>query len=206
MAKTDSETEKLSTIKTASETEKLSTAKTDSQAKGFSPTEESSTAKDYPSTEAEIKYKDIIHRSWPADPSIYRKHPKMSLQDRAKIFAPFAALRGHSDRLFEETGRLLRTTRAALSEEESAILSGKLLQVRKGMKVTVLYFEPDSSDEETGYYISLTGTVSELDTIFHSIKINTGEMTEKGELQQSIRFDDLMDIRLHPVSDDSSLS
>ncbi|MBR6318005.1 MAG: hypothetical protein IKR75_06225 [Fibrobacter sp.] len=27
------------------------------------------------------------------------KHPRMSMQDRAKIFAPFAALRGHSTAL-----------------------------------------------------------------------------------------------------------
>lgn len=155
-------------------------------------------------TEAEEKYKDIIHRSWPADPSVYRRHPKMSLQDRAKIFAPFAALKGHSDRLFEETDRLLRSARITLSEEESAILSDKLLQVKKGMNITVLYFEPDASDEGTGYYISLSGTVSELDNLFHSIKISTGEMGEKGEIHQIIRFEDLADIRLPYVSGEDS--
>ncbi|MCD7884067.1 MAG: hypothetical protein LUI87_10275 [Lachnospiraceae bacterium] len=170
--------------------------KTTTQAAIFSATEKSSAAAGGSETEAEEKYRDIIHCSWPADPSVYRRHPKMSLQDRAKIFAPFAALRGHSDRLFEETGRLLRSARITLSEEESAILSDKLLQVRKGMNITVLYFEPDSSGDGTGYYISLSGTVSELDNLFHSIKISTGEMGEKGEIHQVIRFEDLADIRL----------
>lgn len=188
----------------SSSTGEFSTAENLPKAKKDPAAEAAAVIKENPVTEAEEKYKDIIHRSWPADPSIYRKHPQMSLQDRAKIFAPFAALRGHSDRLFEETGKLLRTARAVLSEEEAAILSGKLQQIKKGIKVTVLYFEPDASSEGTGYYISLTGTVSELDTISRLIRINTGERNEKGEIQQTIHFDDLMDISLHPISSDGS--
>ncbi len=158
-------------------------------------------------TEAEEKYKDIIHQTWPTDPSIYRRHPKMPLQDRAKIFAPFAALRGHSDRLSEETGKLLRSNRIELSEEEAAILSDKLLHVKRGMTVTVIYFESDnadsmgSEDRNIGYYISLTGTVAEMDAIFRFLKINTGETSDKGEVVKPIKFDDLLDVTGEDIDD-----
>ena len=38
-------------------------------------------------------YDDIIHLEHPAS----RKHPRMSLQERAAQFAPFAALRGYDE-------------------------------------------------------------------------------------------------------------
>ncbi|MCD8069164.1 MAG: YolD-like family protein [Lachnospiraceae bacterium] len=158
-------------------------------------------------TEAEEKYKDIIHKTWPADPSIYRKHPKMPLQDRAKIFAPFAALRGHSDRLSEETAKQLRSNRTELSEEEAAVLSDKLLQVKKGMVVTVTYFELDSDDSmdgesgNIGCYISLTGTVAEIDAVFRFIKINTGEESDNGETMKTVKFDDLLNVTGKDIMD-----
>ena len=38
------------------------------------------------------RYNEIIHLSRPAS-----KHPHMSQADRAKIFSPFAALKGHME-------------------------------------------------------------------------------------------------------------
>lgn len=45
------------------------------------------------------KYADILDKSRPDSPESRRKHPRMSLQSRAKIFSPFAPLR---DREIEE--------------------------------------------------------------------------------------------------------
>lgn len=42
------------------------------------------------------KYDDIIHLPYPF-PGKKRKHPPMDILDRSKIFAPFAALKGHED-------------------------------------------------------------------------------------------------------------
>ncbi len=50
-------------------------------------------------------FDEIIDMDRPWQPETLKKHPKMSPQDRAKIFAPFAALRGHSERLGEEAGK-----------------------------------------------------------------------------------------------------
>ena len=48
------------------------------------------------------KYADILHLERP-EPSA--KHPRMSVANRAKIFSPFAALRGFDDELAEEAHR-----------------------------------------------------------------------------------------------------
>ncbi|MCD8398525.1 MAG: hypothetical protein LUD12_15340 [Lachnospiraceae bacterium] len=155
-------------------------------------------------TTSEEKYKDIINKRWPADPAIYRRHPKMPLADRAKIFAPFAALRGHSDRLGEEAGKLLLTARVELSEEEAEILSGKLAQVKPGMDVTVIYFKPDPSDNDTGSYVSLSGKVSRFDPSYQNIRIATGIQGEKGELIREIHFSDLADVQGAGIIDASA--
>ena len=45
-------------------------------------------------------YRDIIGLPYPQnDWNFLMKHPRMSMTDRAKIFHPFAALRGHSEAL-----------------------------------------------------------------------------------------------------------
>ncbi|MCD8068696.1 MAG: YolD-like family protein [Lachnospiraceae bacterium] len=139
-------------------------------------------------------YEDIIdmERPWPMD--TLRKHPKMSPQDRAKIFAPFAALRGHSERLGEEDVKLMRSKRTELSEDEAAMLSDKLLQVKKGMTVTVEYFQPDNENGEIGYDVTATGTVTNIDVVYRILKIDTGRKNEKGAVDDVIKFDDLLDV------------
>lgn len=49
------------------------------------------------------KYADILELERPQNEESLRKHPRMSLQNRAKIFSPFAALRGYDDQLAEAT-------------------------------------------------------------------------------------------------------
>ena len=45
-------------------------------------------------------YKDIIDLPYPRDDwNFLMKHPRMNVEDRAKIFHPFAALRGHAEAL-----------------------------------------------------------------------------------------------------------
>ena len=49
--------------------------------------------------EAARKYADILDKSRPDSEESCRRHPRMSLQNRAKIFSPFAALRGYDEQL-----------------------------------------------------------------------------------------------------------
>ena len=46
-----------------------------------------------------FEYDDIINLEYPLKTSDRVKHPRMDAQDRAKIFAPFAALSGHAGEL-----------------------------------------------------------------------------------------------------------
>ena len=48
------------------------------------------------------KYQDILETKWPPK---QRFHPQMNLQERAKIFLPFAALKGFEEAI-EEKRRL----------------------------------------------------------------------------------------------------
>ena len=49
------------------------------------------------------KYADIIGMERPQTAESLRRHPRMTLQNRAKIFSPFAALRGYEEQLAEES-------------------------------------------------------------------------------------------------------
>lgn len=49
---------------------------------------------------AQDSYSDIINLPYPRDDwNFLMKHPRMNVEDRAKIFHPFAALRGHAEAL-----------------------------------------------------------------------------------------------------------
>ena len=51
-------------------------------------------------------YSDIIDLPYPRDDwNFLMKHPRMSMESRAKIFHPFAALRGHAEALDETAER-----------------------------------------------------------------------------------------------------
>ena len=54
------------------------------------------------------KYGDIIEMERPQTEESLRKHPRMTLQNRAKIFSPFAALRGYDEQLAAEKQRTER--------------------------------------------------------------------------------------------------
>ena len=59
-----------------------------------------------------FEYEDIVNLKYPLETSDRIKHPRMDLQDRAKIFAPFAALKGHDkeldDRKYDEYDEIER--------------------------------------------------------------------------------------------------
>ena len=117
------------------------------------------------------KYADILHLERP-EPSV--KHPRMSVPNRAKIFSPFAALRGFDDGLAEEGAQTLRVPKAELSEEEKSALSARLAGLRRGVTVTVRYFVPDllcQPGQPVGCYQTVTGTVQALDLIAKTLRL-----------------------------------
>ncbi len=117
------------------------------------------------------KYADILYTERP-EPSA--AHPRMPLASRAKIFSPFAALRGFDDELAEEGGQALRVEKAGLSDEEQAALSARLAGLARESTVTVRYFVPDRlapSDPPLGRYATVTGTVQSVDPVSRTLRL-----------------------------------
>ena len=139
------------------------------------------------------KYADILHHSRPEPPV---KHPRMALSNRAKIFSPFAALRGFDDEISSEGASKLLVKKVELSDEEKNTLSDKLLQVKKGMTVVVRYFV--RATENTGKYMSLTGTVVMIDPVYRELRImQDGTAKAIGiekDLPTIIPFDDIIEL------------
>ena len=112
------------------------------------------------------KYGDILEMERPQTEESLRKHPRMTLQNRAKIFSPFSPLRGYDEQLAAEKQRTERVTKRILTEEEMSALSDRLMQVTKGMTITVRYFKEDTAHPEVpavGNYITLTGKADRID-------------------------------------------
>lgn len=81
------------------------------------------------------------------------KRTKMSIEDRAKQFAPFSPLRGLHEAL-KQMERVV-VPKAELSEERAEELNRVLLHIEKGDMVTAVYY----SD---GEYVKITGKVARL--------------------------------------------
>ena len=117
------------------------------------------------------KYGDIIEMERPRTEESLRKHPRMTLQNRAKIFSPFSPLRGYDEQLAAEKQRV---TKRILTEEEMSALSDRLIQVTKGMTITVRYFKEDTAHPEipaVGNYITLTGKADRIDPVFRTLQV-----------------------------------
>jgi len=97
------------------------------------------------------------------------------MDNRAKQFVPFAAVKG-----FEEALRAkerIVVEKIELSEERKAELDFKLRQIKKRDVITVVYFDKDE-------YVKVEGMVSRLDTDARVLKI----------VNTKIPFDDIYDI------------
>ncbi len=106
------------------------------------------------------KYDDIINLPH----YVSKKHPQMSLHDRAAQFSPFAALTGHKAAI-NETARLT-DEKQILSEDVIAKLNEQLNLIKENINtnpiVTITYFVPDDK-KSGGAYISNTGIVKKID-------------------------------------------
>lgn len=132
-----------------------------------------------------MKYSDLLPLSRP-DPI----KPRMTIQNRAKIFSPFAALRGYEDEIASEGKDHLRGKRIELSEEQKELLGNKISQLRKNQSVKVKYFTD-------GYYEELPGKVDSVDAINKELKIYTGVTNAIGkELPTIIPFEDILEVKV----------
>lgn len=117
------------------------------------------------------EYDDIINFPHP----VSKKHPQMSMLNRAAQFAPFAALTGHGAAI-EETARLT-DSQIELDENGRAELDRKmeqlLSQVFRHPTVTITYFQPDAR-KAGGAYFSITATVKKWDEYEQTLIMTDG--------------------------------
>ena len=102
---------------------------------------------------------------------------KASRQDRARQFMPFASLRGYYDIIREQAKN--KEPKRDLAEDELTLINEKLNQIKKGMMLTVIYYNVDS-------YEKITGIVSNFDKVFQTLTI----------VKTKIPFDNILEIEL----------
>ena len=97
------------------------------------------------------------------------------MENRAKQFMPFAALKGYEEAL--RAKEKIVVEKIELSEEKKAELDFKLHQISKNDMITVVYFYKDE-------YIKIEGMVSRLDIDARVLKV----------VNIKIPFDDIYDL------------
>ena len=105
------------------------------------------------------RYDDIINLPNPTS----KKHPRMSLYDRAAQFSPFAALTGH-EAAIKETARQTDEVIAELNEKLNLIAE----TIGTQQLVRITYFVPDNK-KAGGAYISYSGCVKKIDEYEHTV-------------------------------------
>ena len=108
------------------------------------------------------KYPDILRMTRPEPPA---DHPRMSLQNRAKIFSPFAALRGYEEEIADQNRVHELIEKEEISDEDKNALSDKLFQCKRGTVVTARYFRKDETYAPLGSYCTVTGPVQRVDPV-----------------------------------------
>ena len=107
-------------------------------------------------------YQDILYCSRPVS-----RHPKMSIENRAKLFTPFSALRGFDiEILTTEQDRLLVPQVVLASDREEEIYR-VLNGLHQGDWATVTYFVPVKhiAQQLLGEYTVVSGEVKRVDDV-----------------------------------------
>ena len=113
-------------------------------------------------------YDDILHLPHPTS----KTHRRMSRQDRAAQFSPFAALTGY-EAVVKETARLTEK-RPVLTEDEVAELDARLrLAMELDAGVTVTWFQPDAK-KSGGSYVTTTSRVKKADELQRILTMEDG--------------------------------
>ena len=136
------------------------------------------------------KYHDILYAKRPKLPV---NRPRMSLINRAKIFSPFAALRGFEEEIISEDIDHLRERRIYFSDEEVGKIEAILSRLTKGQSVTITYFA--GGQDEYGFYQTIKGKIISVDIVARSVVLNAGMKSFSGkELSTIIPFNNILKI------------
>lgn len=128
---------------------------------------------------------------------VSKTRPKMSMEDRAAQFSPFAALTGYDDAVQEKAR--LTDERIELDEDTKAFLDRKqafLLEViDEQPDISVTYFVPDQK-KSGGAYVTVTGKLKRFDEYERQLIFTDGRKIPVDEIANidSEVFGDFFDI------------
>lgn len=124
-------------------------------------------------------YEDILYLEHPTS----KKHPRMSMLDRAAQFSPFAALTGY-EATIKETGRLTNQ-KIELSEDEQQKLNSILNHIQTLLPnsplVEIIYFKPDIH-KSGGSYLTIVDTIKKIDTHHRVLITSNKEIIELNDI------------------------
>ena len=127
-------------------------------------------------------YDDMIDLPHPSS----KKHPRMSIRDRAAIFSPFAALSGHgaaiveTARLTDRRMELDEDTKEELDQKQAVLME----HIEEQPEVTVTWFQPDER-KDGGFYVTTVGRAKKIDEFKRILSMVGG---------QEIVLDDIVQI------------
>lgn len=143
---------------------------------------------------AVARYGNIIFRDGPVhDGDVFsRKHPRMSQQNRAKLFAPFAALVGFDERVHKK--EINYVSKHELDADEEWELNHRLYKLHcltansrlarvNMVSISIEYFAACTDEENDAYlvkgqYKTITGMVLKVDQHEQRITIRSGTDTK----------------------------
>ncbi len=106
-------------------------------------------------------YDDIIH----LPRHVSKRHPQMSLYNRAAQFAPFAALTGYGEAIVETARQT--SPKIEIMEDDRQLMDRKFLLLTNHLEeeptITITYFQPDGR-KSGGQYLTITGVVKAIRT------------------------------------------
>lgn len=132
------------------------------------------------------KYKDIINLSRPPVPD---NHPRMPLLNRAKIFSPFAALRGYEEKIDDQDERQHMLRKPEFTEDEKKELNQILLSVQKKEKLKIIHFLPVF--DSMGIYQLTEGSVLSVDYISQVLRLSGTPVKYETDGLEKDRFTDI---------------
>lgn len=125
-------------------------------------------------------YNDIINYKYTGS----KTRCKMKIENRASIFAPFAALTGFYEKIKEK--ELIVINKKVLSNDEIIKLDNKLKKINKGDLVQITYFKEKINNK--GNYIKINSYVKKIDVIYKKILFSN---------EIYINFEDIIDIQIY---------
>ena len=108
----------------------------------------------------------------------------MNNSDRARQFMPFAALKGYEE-LVRSKEKVI-APKKELSEYRAELLSNKLLSVKKGDIISVVYYDRDG-------YVKKEGMVATVDFNYRYLTV----------IKTKISFDDIYNIKVDSLQNEN---